>query len=297
MEIVRKARLTKEEFFVDYLSANRPVIVTDAMDNWRALAKWTPEFFLSEFGKFDVQVYDDLFDLLDITSLERYLKRNFWQPAKANASEYIRWYSKLKDIDFFWSDVAFDRLRCDWETPYFLPMSSFVVPYCEPPNRADVTTQAFPYKGLFLSGRGARTRLHRDPFGTQAVLCQFYGRKHIRFYPPSDDIYLRRGGEFVDPAAPDLDRFPEFGRAKHMFDDILVPGDVLFIPDGWLHDVTSISDSVSVTWNFVHRTRLKPFLRALSDDPLGGEIDVVRYFLSAQTGQVPSVGDILAFFG
>ena len=38
------------EFLDNYLGANRPVIVTDAMANWPVLAQWSPAYFRDRFG-------------------------------------------------------------------------------------------------------------------------------------------------------------------------------------------------------------------------------------------------------
>jgi hypothetical protein len=53
----------------------------------------------------------------------------------------------------------------------------------------------------------------------------------------------------------------------------------VFIPSGWYHSAVALTDSVSITWNFVHRTHEARFARYLNssaseDDP------TVSYFLS-----------------
>ena len=49
-EIERRGNLSYAEFKDKYLFANKPVIVTDAIRQWKALSRWTPEFFKNEFG-------------------------------------------------------------------------------------------------------------------------------------------------------------------------------------------------------------------------------------------------------
>jgi hypothetical protein len=55
------------------------------------------------------------------------------------------------------------------------------VPLTQSGKQADPVTDRFPYRGLLIAARGARTRLHRDPFCTDAVVCQFHGVKKRRF--------------------------------------------------------------------------------------------------------------------
>jgi hypothetical protein len=296
-KIERRAGLSEATFVADYLVPNKPIIVTDAMESWAGRSKWTPAFFLREFGQEEVQVYDHLFDLIDMTSLADYLGRNFGKPEGEESAEYVRWYSMLKDIDFLWSDEVFARLSDDWKQPAFLPDSDYVVPFCPAPATISVTGCRFPYKGLFFSGKGARTRLHRDPFGSEAILCQVHGRKHFAFYPPQDDDYVRAGTAFVDPRAPDRAIFPNFDKARPVFEDVLAPGEIVFIPDGWFHDVMSLDDSISITWNFVHRARAAPFARILAESPQDREVDVVRFFLADQIAAGANVADILSNLG
>src|SRR6476620_10261247 len=49
-QIEHRTNLPYEEFAEQYLYRNRPVVVTDALREWKALSRWTPEFFRSEFG-------------------------------------------------------------------------------------------------------------------------------------------------------------------------------------------------------------------------------------------------------
>jgi hypothetical protein len=250
------------------------------MDGWAARTKWTPEYLACELGDFEVQVYNDLFDLVDVMTLAEYLHENFGRDEDDPSSQYVRWYSRLKHVDFVWADEAFDRLKNDWSTPYFLPTGGYTIPYCPAPQTVSAADSLFPYRGLFISGRGARTRLHRDPWTSSAVLCQFYGNKQLAMYSPDQAAYLMNGEEFADPTEPDPERFPSFLEARPRYQDTLKPGEVLYIPSGWLHDVTSLTDSISVTWNFVHEARVAPLCIYLAEHPADGELDVVRFFLA-----------------
>ena len=43
--IDHREKLSYEQFAKEYLYANKPVIITDALRDWKALRRWTPEFF------------------------------------------------------------------------------------------------------------------------------------------------------------------------------------------------------------------------------------------------------------
>jgi hypothetical protein len=295
MKIERRSGLKPDEFLTRYITANRPLIVIDAMSTWDARTKWDPIYLDLKLGARDVQVYDNLFGFMNISTLHQYFAENFNRVGGNPSREYVRWYTKLKDVDFVWADEAFQAIREDWSHPYFFPTSGFIVPFCPEPLNLNVIDERFPYKGLFISGAGARTRLHRDPWTSDAVLCQFYGRKSLTVYPPDQCRYLHRGGEFVDPQKPDLKTFPDFHKAVALYEDVLEPGEALYIPGGWLHDVTSLSDSISVTWNFVHSSRLHALTDFIKANPKDQELDIVRFFLGPWLEQRTDVATILDF--
>ena len=49
-QIDRRAGLSREQFEREYLRPLRPVILTDAISHWRALGRWSPQFFKEEYG-------------------------------------------------------------------------------------------------------------------------------------------------------------------------------------------------------------------------------------------------------
>src|ERR1700759_265827 len=114
MKIERGDQLSKQDFIDKFLLPHQPVIITDAMDDWD-VDKFRPEYLDMTFGDYDVQIYNDLFELQTVDTLSTYLQDNFDKPAGMERShEYIRWYSQLKDAEFFWSDEVFGLLKAAW---------------------------------------------------------------------------------------------------------------------------------------------------------------------------------------
>jgi len=57
----------------------------------------------------------------------------------------------------------------------------------------------------------------------------------------------------VDAAHPDFDEFPLFALADDRRGEFTVDeGDMLFLPRGWFHQVTSVGDSIAVNHWFYH---------------------------------------------
>ena len=291
MNPIERVRALDSQIFVErYVVPGRPVIVTDAMEGWPARRLWNPAYLSEKIGDIEVQVYDDLFGLKNVMPLADYFTDYFGQARDAHATNYVRGYSRLKSLDFYWADEAFSRLAPDWGTPAFMPRGGYLIP--DEPLHAE--SSLAPYRGLFISGRGCRTRLHRDPWTTSAMLCQFHGTKRIEMYAPDQAAHLMDGDEFVDISNPDRKRFPNFDHARIHHQDTLVPGEILFIPGGWLHHVTTLTDSISVTWNFLHESGRASLCRFLAENPDDPELDVIKFFLRKQVREDASAAEIIA---
>jgi ribosomal protein L16 Arg81 hydroxylase len=75
------------------------------------------------------------------------------------------------------------------------------------------------------------------------------------------------GGDGLNPAEPDLEKFPEYTGA-HPFEVVLHPGEVLFIPANWYHYVVSLDPSISLTFNFINAANFGAhFMSTVTDLP------------------------------
>lgn len=80
------------------------------------------------------------------------------------------------------------------------------------------------------------------------LLIQVTGRKRVVLYSPKDATKLYLNGdksEVLDIDNPDLSRYPKFAEATP-FECFMEPGDVLFIPAMWFHNVISLQFGVAV---------------------------------------------------
>lgn len=134
-------------------------------------------------------------------------------------------------------------------------------------------TQPVSAANLWVGMGGHVTCLHCDPF--DGILMQLYGSKRLVLFPPSQlsNLYpfpvmahlrygLRRRASYsqVYPDRPDFATFPKFCEAfQQRYEVILEPGDVLFIPVGWWHEVTTLGNgvvcSVNRFWSVLPRQR------------------------------------------
>jgi hypothetical protein len=289
MKLRRTESLDVLEFRRDHLVPRVPVIVTGAMREWRAPDRWTWDHLVGRFGDREVDLFDDWFVPTGTSRFSDFVARSIGVPQPDLRSSYVRWFSRHAAGDGRWADEVFAALQEDWTHPAFLPASDFVVPLVPPRGRISATTHRFPYRGLFMSARGARTRLHLDPWSSSAVLCQVAGVKSVVLHPPEQHETILAA---VTSGDVDVMRTSTVSGAPPAYEDeLLSPGEILFIPGGWWHHVTTLSDSVSVTWNFVHADVAEHLVRHTRQHPADPELEVVRFFLSSLATSTEQAGD------
>jgi hypothetical protein len=118
---------------------------------------------------------------------------------------------------------------------------------------------------FWLGPAGTVTPLHCDY--DDNIFAQIWGTKRIFLSPPHHDKFLYTSeanailfGSPFDPEAPNFEKFP-LARQATMIECIVNPGDLLYVPAGWYHQVRALTFSLSSNrW-----ARALPF--ALNGDP------------------------------
>ncbi len=102
---------------------------------------------------------------------------------------------------------------------------------------------------FWIGPANTMTPLHCDY--DDNIFAQIQGAKRIFLAPPHHDAFLypREAnallfGSPFDPEAPDYDRFP-LARQATLIECIVQPGDMLYVPAGWYHQVRALTFSLS----------------------------------------------------
>jgi hypothetical protein len=102
---------------------------------------------------------------------------------------------------------------------------------------------------FWLGPAGTVTPLHADY--DDNLFVQIWGSKRMFLAPPHHDefLYPREAnallfGSPFDPEAPDFEKFP-LAREASTIECIVHPGDMLYVPAGWYHQVRSLTFSLS----------------------------------------------------
>ena len=207
--------------------------------------------FLSALDKMPLREYIDSFEALTAAS----------EAPGAPPPPYLRTWNYEDDVP---------ELSGDWSTPaHFRDMFQALPEVARP-----------PFTWLFLCPRGAETRLHVDVWHTDAWLVNFVGRKRFVLFHPAHRKYIEDDEGFVSLRDPDLERFPELGKATPV-EFVLGPGEIAYIPRRWPHFAVALEPTISVTCNFACKASMRSVLplakryakrRAMCEDALGRKL-------------------------
>jgi len=155
-----------------------------------------------------------------------------------------------------------DRLLRDQDKaePYAMAVQSLPVrellPGFAEENRIDLVDADIAPR-IWIGNR-IRVATHYDLMENVGVVVT--GRRRFTLFPPEQIANLYAGPfeltpagtpvSLVDPANPDLERFPRFAEAaRHAQSALLEPGDAIYLPFHWWHGVDSL-DAVNAFVNY-----------------------------------------------
>ncbi|NOK00899.1 MULTISPECIES: cupin-like domain-containing protein [Myxococcus] len=243
---------TPEEFYREFVSKGRPVILTGIASTWPACGRWTPRFFADRFGDTPVQVevqrrQDPTLHWGEKEVLQTTLARYVELLSSESPKYYLNFASVMAQLPELHRDVG--------------SLDAYQVHHRPYPERVRRKLRLSPI--FWFGPAGAFTSLHRDP--SDNLLVQVLGRKRLTLFAPEDTPNLYApwhencssgrclgGYSPVNVAQPDLERFPRLSRARGV-DVLLGPGEILFIPIHWWHYVSSVDVSISVSYWWFHR--------------------------------------------
>lgn len=235
LQVEKRPEPPLAEFVERYVRGCRPVVLTGVAEDWPARRRWSPADLKARFGHLDVEI-----------QAERSADPRF-EENKLSHRRVVR----LADF--------VDRVLAGGETnDYYLTANNEVLSRPEfdlllqdigtLPALCD-RARLGACSSLWFGPAGTVTPLHHDTimlFHTQIV-----GRKRWRFISPLQIAHLYNyNGVFspVDLDAPDLSRYPDCARAQ-VLEVVAEPGDTVFLPLGWWHQVRSLEVSVSFSYS------------------------------------------------
>lgn len=238
LQVDRRESVSEDEFLGRYVSGCRPLVITGLARDWPALQRWTPQALAQTYGHLPVAVQ----------------RRRHGDPGYEQNKDQHRSIEPLGE--FIASVLASGPSNDMYMTandevlrrPEFAPLLNDIgnlPPWC---SRAALPGAC----SLWLGPAGTVTPLHHDTL--MLFHTQILGRKRWQLISPLElpKLYNRqRVFSPVDPGQPDLARFPAFAGVK-VLDVVVEPGETMFLPLGWWHQVSSLDVSVSFSFTNVN---------------------------------------------
>jgi hypothetical protein len=259
---VHVSSLTSEIFLETYQKHGIPVVITGLLD---AEPDWNLEYLCQQLGnqEFVVRCYGN----------DRY-QQDKRQWTDIGSGVELRKLTFTDYADLLRSHVAHQQdmylAKCPMQNTPLGKSSTFAGIRERLGLRSPATNL-----NLWIGPAGHIECLHYDP--VDGTLMQLHGEKKLLLFPPNqmENLYpfpihthLRYGLKMrswfsqVYPENPDFEAFPRLRTAlQHKYEIILKPGELLYIPVGWWHEVTALGDEMVCSVNqFWH---VAPLPRAL----------------------------------
>ena len=230
--VERVAGLVLRDFVARYRKPRRPVILTDALADWPARQRYTPDFFKREHGDRLIRIRGRDYRLREVIELQQASVEQLPAPYPCTFSDCK---TLLPDIS--------PRFACSLPSRHasaLIPASVF-----EWVNHLE----------LFFGGPGWQfPYLHYDYLRMHAWIAQIHGDKEFTLYDAGQEALL-----YVDPdkpwlsqvehsEAPDLERYPLFRQARYR-KVVVHAGEALFLPCGTWHTARCLNVGITVAFD------------------------------------------------
>lgn len=245
----------------DFVRANKPCIVVNAgVEQWRSSREWSLSGGIA-FDSLKSIFPDSICSVQNVKSNQCFDMRlvDFladWQQARDRGTNPPLRY--LKD----WHIVRDKPQYCAYETP--LPFKNDWLNawwtcggrsrWAEKMQDKSLRKKS-DYRFCYIGCEGTWTALHHDVYESFSWSANIVGRKRWYMFPPSETskLYHKR---FKDRLVEDCrpghyceELFPGVSSA-HQLEVVQMPGEVVFVPSGWHHQVHNLDDCCSINHNW-----------------------------------------------
>ena len=232
LTVDRVSDISSEDFYRQYYSRNRPLIISDIVTKWPAFEKWNLDYLDGNYGRNKVsfqyrEIYSD------------HLNALYNSPRTSTLSQYIKHIKSAPDAKNYYM-IAQDRLlkRVSFRRLYDdLSFDHAIFP----------KEKRVRHISLLFGPKGSLTPMHRDR--CNVFFAQVFGKKEVKLVSPkySHKLYHETGFHSeVDFENINFSKFPKMSGVQ-IISEIIKPGELLFIPVAWWHHVKSLDISITIT--------------------------------------------------
>lgn len=235
LRIERRPLPSVDEFVARYVRGCRPVVFTGVADDWPALRRWSPADLKARFGQVQVEVQAER------SGDPRYEQNKLALRRSVALGDFVDQVLAGGTSNDSYLTANNEALRRPELAPLLDDIGT-LPPFCD-------RSQLARHASLWFGPGGTVTPLHHDAI--MLLHTQVVGRKRWRFVSPLEIARLYNyEGVFtaIDADQPDFVRHPDFREVK-VLEVVLEPGDTVFLPLGWWHQVRALEVSLSFSFS------------------------------------------------
>lgn len=229
-QVDRIVDISEKDLKQNYINRGIPVVMEGKAKNWKCVKKWSLDWLSENYSKDEVAIFDPLNaenDSIDYSVEKTTLKDVIESIKLGDTNKYSRFNRILYDHPELIDDF-------DWKWLY---------------NMRNKISSGKTFQ-VFIGGKGSKTSLHCATENN--LFTQVFGKKHWYLFPPKNDFFLNppitKSPYFYsnfNPEKPDFEKFPA-ARFLTTFECVLKPGDILYNPPLWWHQVKNLDHSIGV---------------------------------------------------
>ncbi|XP_034948136.1 2-oxoglutarate and iron-dependent oxygenase JMJD4 [Chelonus insularis] len=243
--------MTYDHFFSQHLLKNQPCVIEKGIVNkWPCAQQWSlddaPNFqYLRQFyGNYQVPVANCNIkyynaQLKDAMTLNQFL--NYWEEFKSKNYPKEMLVLYLKD----WHCLKANPNSIFYTVPKYFASDWLNEYYLAHPDLND------DYMFVYMGPKGSWTPLHVDVFKSYSWSANIVGKKRWLLFPPGEENNLcdARGHLVYD--VDNLEYNKVLNNNKYL-EIIQNPGEIVFVPSGWHHQVWNLEDTISINHNWIN---------------------------------------------
>ena len=239
-QVERIERLDRDTFYKNYVLPNKPVVISQAISEWKAISSWSVDYFKSIAGETNIRVEVSPSRIFPPVHAQSYRQAGYHIEGMTFGQyiDKITSENSLTEGYYFAQqpvDVLFPQLMKDIRPPDYFKHKSLIS------------------TNIWFAGEGNITPMHYDL--VHNLFAQVIGRKRFILFAPEQMGLLYpfpktstiANFSQVNLDDPDPVKFPHFQQARPL-ECIVEPGDILFLPIFWWHQVYALNLSVSISF-------------------------------------------------
>ncbi|VDM46677.1 unnamed protein product [Toxocara canis] len=245
--------------FVQFMLKNQPCMLRSSVtDGWPSRQKWVKrsengeeinlDYILENYGTMEVPLMDEPYEdyrTIRLSDYIEYLRRHHI----ASDAKYVKdWHFQKESGTSYGAYNLPSFLRFDWIN-----------------NEEWSGGNEDPlgdYRFVYFGTKNSWTVFHSDVMSSYSWSANICGRKLWYFVPPgNEELFRKDRNGFIKDIRTARERWTEAGVVQF----VQLPGQIVFVPSNWYHQVHNLEDAISINHNFINASNVDVVLRLVFD--------------------------------